>query len=73
MAAPNSNWIYDKDTVAEKDRIALERAKKVEAKDIKKGYRWVRINNITKILVECDKDGLPTKRGQEHIDRYKSL
>lgn len=73
MAAPNSNWIYDKGTVAEKDRIALERAKKVEAKDIKKGYRWVRINNITKILVECDKDGHPTKRGQEHINRYKSL
>ena len=73
MAAPNSNWVYEKGIVTEKDRIALERARKIEAKKLKNGYRWFKVNARTKILVECDKDGNPTKRGQEIIDRYKSM
>ena len=73
MAAPNTNWVYDKGVVTEKDRITLERAKRIEEKEIKKGHRWFKVNARTKILVECDKDGNPTKRGQEIIDRYKSM
>lgn len=73
MAAPNSNWVYEKGIVTEKDRIALERARKIEAKKLKSGYRWFKVNARTKILVECDKDGNPTKRGQESIDSYKSM
>lgn len=73
MAAPNSNWVYDKGTVTEKDRAALAKAKRIEAKDIRRGYRWIKINDRTKALIECDKDGNPTKRGQEHIDRLKKM
>lgn len=73
MAAPTTNWIYEKGVVTEKDRIALERAKKLEAKEIRKGYRWYRFNDRTKILIECDKHGNPTKRGLESIERYKSM
>lgn len=73
MATANTNWVYEKGIVTEKDRIALERAKKIENKEIKRGFRWFKINDRTKALVECDKDGNPTKQGQEIIDRYKSL
>ena len=73
MAAPNTNWVYEKAQVSEKDKKALETAKKLEKKDIKRGYRWFKINNITKILVECDKAGNPTKKGQEHIERVKAM
>jgi hypothetical protein len=73
MASPITNWVHERGIVTEKDRIALERAKKMEAKEIKKGYRWYKIDNRTKILVECDKDGNPTERGLECIERYKSM
>ena len=73
MAAPNTNWVYDKGLVTEKDKIALEKAKRMEKNDLRKGFRWYRVNPRTKILVECDAQGNPTKRGQESIDRYKAL
>lgn len=73
MAAPITNWIFEKGTVTEKDRAALEKAHKMEAKDIKHGYRWMKINDRTKALIECDDDGNPTQRGQQHIQRLKSM
>lgn len=73
MAALNTNWVYDKNAVTEKDRNALAKAKKIEERDIRKGYRWYAIDNRTKILIECDKHGNPTKRGLEKIERYKHL
>ncbi len=50
---------------------ALEKAKKLEESQINSGYRYIRISPRDVILVECDKDGVPTKRGQAHIDKYK--
>ena len=73
MAAPNTNWVYDKNIVGERERIALERAKRLETKMADNGYRWYKVDSRTKIFIECDDKGKPTKRGQEMIDRYKSL
>lgn len=54
-----------------KDALALEKAKKLESKRLKKGYRYIKVTPKSTILVECDKDGNPTKKGWEHINEHK--
>ena len=54
-----------------KATIALEKAKKLESKRIKKGYKYIRVTPNSMILVECDKQGNPTKKGLEHIEEHK--
>ena len=68
-----TNWAYDKvnSTVTEKDINTLAKAKRQEERDLKHGHRWVVINDRTKILVECDKKGNPTERGQRQIETAK--
>ena len=53
-------------------RHALERAKKQEKKKLSTGYKYITLNDRTRILVECDKDGNPTERGQRQLDAAKS-
>ena len=46
----------------------------VQQQEIEKksrGYRYVTLNNRTKVLVECDSNGNPTKRGQRQINSLK--
>lgn len=50
---------------------ALEKAHAHERKQYKSGYRYIKINDRTKIMVECDADGNPTERGQKVIDAIK--
>lgn len=50
---------------------ALEKAHSRERKQYKSGYRYIKINDRTKIMVECDADGNPTERGQKVIDAIK--
>ena len=66
------NWVYDKKVVYEKDKNTLEKAKRIEAKNKKKGYQWVKINERNKIFVPCDKKGNPTKEGERKIEVLKS-
>ena len=73
MAAPKLNWVYDKGVVTEKDRQAALKADKKDARDIRHGYRWIRIDPRTKVLVECDKQGNPTEKGRRQIEMIKSL
>lgn len=73
MATPSTNWVYEKGTVTEKDRAALAKAHRMESRDLLHGYRWIKIDDRTKALIECDKNGKPTNRGQEHIDRLKNM
>lgn len=47
---------------------ALTKAKAQEKKRLKQGWRWIRISNLSKVLVPCDKNGKPTKEGQRRID-----
>ena len=65
------NWMFENPTVTEKDIKALEKAKTKERKNIKKGYRWIRISPITKIHVPCDENGNPTNEGIRRINILK--
>ena len=72
MASPITNWVHEKGVVTEKDRIALERAQRIEKKQEKMGYRWYKINERNKIFIPFGKDGKPTKEGYAAIERYKA-
>lgn len=69
--ASTTNWVHDKSVVLEKDKIALEKAKRIEQKQTKKGYRWIKINERNSIFVPCDKKGNPTKDGLHKINMLK--
>ena len=72
MPVAYTNWVYDKGTVMEKDRIALERAKRQELRNERKGYRWIKINDKNKLFVPCDKQGNPTTQGLVMINNFKA-
>ena len=67
MANASTNWIHDKSTVNERDKQVAEKAERFEKRKIKNGYRWVRIDPRTRVLVECDKHGTPTELGRRQI------
>ena len=71
MAAPTTNWVYDKPAGTEKDRAVAVQAKKIERKKIKAGYRWYKVNDRTRILVPFGQDGKPTKDGWRQINIFK--
>lgn len=64
------NWIKNKETVTEKDVAAQDKAKNIEKKKIKSGWRWVNVLPSLKILVP-HKGGKPTEQGQSMIDIMK--
>ena len=72
MAAPITNWVHEEGVVTEKDIKALERAKKIEARLEKHGYKWVKINERLEIFVPCDNNGNPTLDGQRRIALLKA-
>lgn len=72
MAAPITNWLHDEGVVTEKDIKALERAKKIEDRLEKHGYKWVKINDRIEIFVPCDNNGNPTLEGQRRIALLKA-
>lgn len=72
MAASTLNWVFESGVVLEKDRIALEKAKRIEQKQTKKGYKWIKINERNSIFVPCDKNGNPTKEGERKIQLFKN-
>jgi hypothetical protein len=71
MASTTINWVHDNGVGSEKDRIALEEAKRIEQKQTSKGYRWIEINERNKIFVPCNKKGNPTKEGLHKINMLK--
>ena len=72
MAAPRTSWVHEDGVVTEKDIKALERAKKIEDRLEKHGYKWVKINERIKIFVPCDNNGNPTLEGQRRIALLKA-
>lgn len=72
MAAPIISWVHEDGVVTEKDIKALERAKKIEDRLEKHGYKWVKINERIKIFVPCDNNGNPTLEGQRRIALLKA-
>lgn len=72
MASGATNWVHEKGNVSERDIAALERAKKIEKKNEKEGYRWVKINNRLQLFVPCKSDGKPTAEGKQRIALLKA-
>lgn len=72
MAAPIISWVHEDGVVTEKDIKALERAKKIEDRLEKHGYKWVKINDRIEIFVPCDNNGNPTLEGQRRIALLKA-
>lgn len=71
MASSINNWVHEKGNVTDKDRLALERAKKMEHKLEKQGYRWIKINERLQTFVPCDENGKPTLEGERKIAMLK--
>ena len=67
MASSINNWVHEKGNVTDKDRLALERAKKIEKNLKKNGYRWIKINERLQTFVPCDENGKPTIEGERKI------
>lgn len=68
-----TNWATLKSTVTDNDVKALARAKRMEKTLKKEGWKWIKINPRTMILVPCDKEGKPTKKGEEMIKFASNL
>lgn len=71
MASSINNWVHEEGNVTDKDRLALERAKKMENKLKKNGYRWIKINERLQTFVHCDENGKPTLEGERKIAMLK--
>lgn len=71
MASSINNWVHEEGNVTDKDRLALERAKKMENKLKKNGYRWIKINERLQTFVHCDEHGKPTLEGERKIAMLK--
>lgn len=67
----NSTFFVQQDLLAKANK-ALAKAKSVEQKKIRQGWRWVKISKLSKILVPCDKNGKPTAQGQKRIEAMKN-
>lgn len=59
--------------VSKSDRDALERAKRKEQKQKKKGWRWYKVNDKLRVLVPYDKKGEITQQGKEIIERQLKM
>lgn len=69
-----TNWATQKPKntlVTDSDRRNLEKAHRYEKELIRRGYRWHTVNNRTKVLIECDSKGRPTKEGLKQLERAK--
>lgn len=71
IGTQNSTFSVQQDLLARANK-ALAKAKSVEQKKIKQGWRWVKISKLSKILVPCDKNGKPTAQGQKRIEAIKN-
>ena len=68
-----TNWASGiKTKTKDEDNAALKRAKALERKRIKAGWKWYEINPRISIFVPFGKDGKPTEQGFEMIRRLKA-
>ena len=60
MAFSLSNTLsYEKSIEKEKSLESLKKAKAVENKRLKDGWKYIKINHSLQVLVPCDKNGNP--------------
>lgn len=60
---------YKESIEKERGAYALEKAKKIENRRYKKGWRFVKVDNKFSVFVPCDKHGNPTEEGQRIINQ----
>jgi len=70
-----TNWIIERvnKTVSDVDKKNLELAHKFETNLIKQGYRWYKLNERVKILIEYDNEGNLTEKGKKQLKRAQKL
>ena len=64
-------WADERRAVTQAAKAAAKKGAKMERERIKQGWRWVKVDQRSKILVPCDKKGNPTKDGLRRIERMK--
>ena len=69
----NPNVVAQQPTVTKDDFKGLKVAHRQEAKLIKEGWRYYKINDRLRVLVPFGKDGKPTKKGKRMIEAQKML
>lgn len=52
---------------------ALADAQAEERKALRKGWQWMDIDSKTRILVPCDKKGVPTRAGKRKISAWQKV
>ena len=67
-----SNWVSGFAISTEKDRYALNKAKRLEEKRIKQGWRYYKINERNQVLVPY-KNGKPTAQGLKIIAQQENI
>lgn len=53
-------------------QVAIK-GKQIEADKVSRGWRYVRADNTTKVLVPCDKNGNPTDEGLVRLERCRKM
>ena len=67
------NWAEEIQSIPSTSEKALKKGKKLEESRIRKGWRWVKVNHYTTILVPFGKNGEPTKEGLKRIAKFNKL
>ena len=62
----------DKTKVSDKDKSALSKAKALEKKRLKEGWKWVKVHEKLNTLVPFE-NGKPTEQGLRMIEKRKEL
>lgn len=74
MAKPIFNNIVSEEIKARHyARAALANARKQEEEKVKKGWRYIKLNDRIQLFVPCKKDGKPTNEGIKMIQKQKEL
>lgn len=64
--------IYFDPIEIERGKRALVRAKQLEKERLFRGWRYVKVNNRTQMLVPCNRDGTLSSKGKEMIKHMQS-
>ena len=63
-----SSSVYENSIDRERAIAALKKAKELEEKRCKEGWRFVKINNRLSSFVPCDKKGKPTQHAEKMLE-----
>lgn len=66
-------WEEERPDMAIATKRAVIKGLKQERERIKNGWKYIKVGNVTKILVPCDEKGNPTQKGIEKICKLKEL